>query len=201
MSILRSPERLLALCLAAVMPAGAAQETEAAQRERIARQRALIESDARAGQQACAQHFAVTDCIDRVKAERRQRLQPLDRESAALDDEVRKRRAAERLAQIQRRQASGVEAKPEVAVRSRKPSASEASASATEREGAERADAAARQATAAQAEADAARRAAASARRAQEAEEHRLAVEKRNQERARRATPSQPLPTPPAASR
>ena len=200
MSIRRLPEGLLWLVLAAAWPSAlVAADSEASQRERIARDRAAIESDAQTAQKRCAQRFAVTDCVDRVKAERRQRLQPLDRELAALDDAQRKRRAAERMAQIQQRQASQVDVKPEVSVHKRKAVASEpagpvnAASESVEpdvRSGA--------QAPAAQAEAEAAKRAAASARRAEKAKTHRLEVEQRNAERAKQGSPPASLPVPPA---
>ena len=177
----------------------AAAESEASQRDRIARDRAAIEHEAQAAQKRCAQRFAVTDCVDRVKAERRQRLQPLERELAALDDAQRKRRAAERMAQIQQRQASQADVRPEVSVHKRKAAAGDPAGpvdAAPEfvepdvRSGA--------QAAAAQAEAEAAKRAAASARRNEQAKAHRLEVERRNAERAKQGSPPASLPVPPA---
>jgi len=203
MSIPRSPDWLLALLLAIlVQPAGAAPDPAAAQRERIAQARLAVERDARAAQAACTQRFAVTDCINQVKAERRARLQPLDRERAMLDDDLRKRRAAERLAEIQRRQAARIDARPEVSVRSRKPAASEPAASAAEPRHSPEQVVAAHRAAASQAGSAAAQRAAAAARRNEQAQAHRLAVEKRNQVRAQQREPAKPLPLPaaPAAS-
>ena len=66
-------------------PVAAAPDAEAQERERIVQERLVVERDAEAAQAACAKKFAVTDCINRVKAQRRERLQPLDRELAALD--------------------------------------------------------------------------------------------------------------------
>ena len=200
MSIRRLPEGLLLLALVMAWPSAmSAAESEASQRERIARDRAAIEHEAQTAQKRCAQRFAVTDCVDRVKAERRQRLQPLDRELATLDDAQRKRRAAERMAQIQQRQASQADVRPEVSVHKRKGSASEPAGPVdTAPESVEPDVRSGAQAAAAQAEAEAAQRAAASAKRAEKAKAHRLEVEQRNAERAKQGSPPASLPVPPA---
>jgi colicin import membrane protein len=190
----------LALMLLAVPVVASSAADAAAQRERIAREQAAVERDARAAQAACASQFAVTACVDGVRAERRRRLQALDRERAVLDDELRKRRAAERLEQIRQRQAARDSEPPKVTVRTRAPAASVAAPSAPSPTRSPEAALAARQAAAARADAEAAERAAAAARRASEAQAHRHAVEKRNQERARERKPAQPLPLPAASS-
>lgn len=174
----------------------AAPEPSAAQRERIAKDRRAVERDAQQAQQACTQQFAVTDCVNRAKAERRERLRPLEQEQALLDETVRKRRAAERLAQIQLRQAAQSTAPPEVAVRARRPAASAPLAAELARPEAPR-----HAAAAGAAETDAARRADATARRAEQAQAHRVAVEEKNRRRAAQRVPAKPLPLPPAASR
>ena len=76
----------LALMLLAVPVVASSAADAAAQRERIAREQAAVERDARAAQAACASQFAVTACVDGVRAERRRRLQALDRERAVLDE-------------------------------------------------------------------------------------------------------------------
>jgi colicin import membrane protein len=198
MSTQRLRDVLALLMLAAASPSAvAAPQSDAAQRERIARDRAVIEREAQATQKLCAQQFAVTDCVDRAKAERRQRLRPLERELAALDDAQRKRRAAERLAQIQQRQASQADVRPEVSVHKRKVAGGEqagpvdAAAMAVEPQPRSSAQAA-------QSEAEAAKRAAASAKRTEQANAHRRVVEQRNAERARQGAPASSLPVPPA---
>ncbi|MES2958869.1 MAG: hypothetical protein V4792_11810 [Pseudomonadota bacterium] len=202
MSILRLPDWLLLLGLAATsVLAEAAPGVDAAQRQRIATERAAIERDARTALKACTQQFAVTDCAVRAKADRRLRMQPLERELAVLDDELRKRRAAERLAQIEQRKLSRAAEPPEVTVHSRKPAAS---APAPVRPAAARASEAsesARRAAASQAAAEATRRAAASARRIEQAQAHRLSIEQRNRERTKSGGPAQPLPVPPGQTR
>ncbi len=180
----------------ACMPVLAADDNAAAQRERIARERAAVERQAQAAQAACAQQFAVTACVDRVMADRRERLRQLDRERALLDDELRKRRAAERTARIEQRQVELAQEPPSAPVRTRSPAAASAPRGATSSAAAR---ASANEAAASQSEADAAERAAASARRAAQAEAHRNAVEKRNRERAAQHAPSPPLPQPPQA--
>jgi len=197
MSTPRLPDWLGALTLAACLgPVLAASHPSSAQRERIARDRLVIERGAQQAQQACARQFAVTDCVNRVKAERRERVRPLDQELALLDEALRKRRAAERLAQIQQRQAVLRDVPPETAVRARRPAAESATRAAAPaelvpREAPQPSDAVAVQA-------DAQRRAAASARRAQQAQAHRVAVEEKNRQRATQRALVKPLPLPPA---
>jgi len=188
---------LLLLALAAAcVPVLADANNAAAQQERIARERATVEHEAQAAQAACAQQFAVTACVDRVKADRRERLRQLDRERALLDDELRKRRAAERVGQIEQRKAEQGQEQPAVSVRTRSPTAGVApKAPARTAE----AGAAAHEAAASQSEADASERAAASAQRAAQAQEHRIAVERRNRDRAALHAPAASLPQPPQA--
>ena len=187
---------LLQALVVVCMPVFAADENAAAQRARIARERAVVERQAQAAQAACADRFAVTACVDRVMADRRERLRQLDRERALLDDELRKRRAAERTAQIEQRQIELGQEPPSAPARTRSPAAASAPRGPTS---AAAARATANEAAASQSEADAAERAAASARRAALAEAHRSAVEKRNRERAAQHAPSPPLPQAPQA--
>jgi hypothetical protein len=192
---LRGSRLLLLLTgVASCIPVLAADGSATAQRARIARDRAAVEREAQAAQAACAEQFAVTACVDHVKADRRDRLRQLDRERALLDDELRKRRASERAAHIEQHQAELGQRPASTPVRARPPAAAVAPKSPTP---SETAKAAANEAAAAKNEADAAERAAASARRASEAEAHRIAVEKRNRDRAAQRTPSPPLPQPP----
>jgi colicin import membrane protein len=201
MSTPRSRELLLALAWAvSAQSAGAAPDAAAEQRERNAQARQVVEHDAQVAQAACAQRFAVTDCVNRVKAEKRERLLQLDRERAVLDDELRKRRAAERLAAVAQRQAARVVETPEATLRARKPAVSEAAASANAATRSPDAAIEVRQAVVVQTEAAAAQRAAAAARRAEQAQAHRSAVEARNVERAKQREPAKPLPLPPGSA-
>jgi hypothetical protein len=179
-------------------PVAAELDAETQARERIAQERLVIERDAKAAQAACAKKFAVTDCVNRVKAERRERLQPLDRELAALDDALRERRAAERLSQLLQRQAAQSEERPQASMRASAPAGSAAASSAKAPRRSAEAAIAAKQAAASQAEITAAQRAAAAVLRNEQAEAHRRADEERNQKRAAQRAPAAPLPLPPA---
>ncbi len=177
--------------------AQAAEEAGAAEIERLARERSAIEQTAQSEQAACAQRFAVTSCIERVKAERRERLLQLDRERAAIDDERRKQRAAERTASSRQRMAEQATPSPGQAAREPRPAASAPTAALARKRAAAAAE---REGAAMRAEAAAARRAEASARRASQAQAHRASVEQRNADKAASRAPSKPLPPPPAAS-
>jgi colicin import membrane protein len=197
MSIRRSLE-LAAWLLVAGAAAAASEGGDAAQRERIERERAAVEVQARAGERECAQRFAVTSCQARVRDERRAALQHLDHQRALLDDAQRKQRAAARQARIgQRQEAQAREdeqrlppaptRRPVVQPAATNPDANTArspprrrSASAAQREAA-----------------DASRRAEASRRRAEQAAAHRASVERRNRERDSQRAPL-PLPAPSA---
>jgi colicin import membrane protein len=199
MSIPRLLECSVALLMLLQVGAVTAADDNTAQRERIARERSVVERESQAAQAACAAQFAVTACVDRAKTERSRRLLVLDRERAVLDDELRKRRAAERLERVRQRRAEAAVAPPEVTVRSRTRVASEPTA--LEPPNAERAPRVQKAPLdASVAETAAAVRAASAARRASEADAHRIAVEKRNHARAKQRTPVAPLPALPPAS-
>lgn len=74
--------------------------SEAMQRERLARERAEAEAGYEARESACRERFIVTACIDRARAERRERLDALRRQEEVLDGQERRQRAAARLASI-----------------------------------------------------------------------------------------------------
>ena len=177
--------------------ASAAEGAATAEIERIARERAVAEHKAQVDQAACAQQFSVTACIERVKAERRERLLRLNRERAAIDDERRKKRAAQRTADPRQGTAERATPAPSRTAREPKPTASAPATSLAPRWAAAAAD---RELAASQAQAAAARRAEASLRRASQAQAHREHVERRNQHKAASKAPSKPLPVPGAAS-
>ena len=200
MSTRRSLDCVLALLLAAApaMPGWTAADS-AAERLRIAEERARIEAQARDAQAACAGQFAVTACADRVRAERRERMLRLDHDRAVLDGEERKRRAAERQARLERRQAEAA-APPAAQAKARQPKLAPGGTAAPAVPASLPAPAQhARAASAAAAQA--AQRAAASARRASEAAAHRVAVEQRLRERSAQRAPAKPLPIPASAAR
>ncbi len=173
---------------------------EVAERERIRTERAAAQAAYEAQVAACSSRFVVTSCVDTARAQRHAALTALDRRQGVLDDAERKQRAAGRLQAIDSK-AHGDEARArEEAARARsasrregdapKPVVSSASAAAPR---------------SAKGAGDPAQRANAElgARRAFEvkqlqAEAHRLEVERRNQERARKANPGSPLPVPAA---
>lgn len=198
MWIPRSPERLLPWLLALPLAVAAAIDVDAAARDRIARDRAVVQREAQLAQAACAREFAVTACVDRVKAERRTQLRRLDLERAAIDEKVRRRRAAERLAQLQQRQAAAAGELPALTVRARAPAASQPDAAPKASSRSAASAALAHEAAASQAAIAARRRAAAAAQRAAAAQQHRAVVEKRSQARAKQHPPAAPLPVPAA---
>lgn len=92
---------LLALALAAA-PAAWAQD-DAAERARIASERAAVEAQFTRRQRDCNALFAVNDCISRATREKNAALANLRRQERALDDAERRSRAAERLQSQQER--------------------------------------------------------------------------------------------------
>ena len=186
------------LCLAATLAADAlaqGQIDRAAQRQRIARERAEAQAAYRRDEAACRQRFAVTPCMDEARARRRGVLERLDNEQAVLDEWERKRRAAERMERIEEklRQAEsrprpGMVVKPRQGAASAPPAAPAASAPPV--------DPAPQRPAAAH---DSAAAKAAYERRVESAERHREALEKRNAERAARRPPAAPLPATPAS--
>jgi hypothetical protein len=94
--------RMLALAAALLAAAAAAQE-DAAGRERIRAERHDIEQRHQAAVRECREQFAVTACTEKAQSERRARLEDLRQAEAALDDKVRRERAAARLEAIERK--------------------------------------------------------------------------------------------------
>jgi hypothetical protein len=210
MSIPHSLETLL-LALSVAVSAGAlAADDSAAQRERIARERGEVEQRARAGEAACADAFAVTDCVRRVRAERRTALLLLDNQRAQLDDALRKQRAADRLARIRDNLAAAARAaeRPQVEIKTRQKSAPSALLSPDAAVAPVDAPAhesltpsvARSPAAASAAQAKAEQRASAARQREERAAAHRREVETRNRERAASGKLAPPLPVPGAAS-
>lgn len=87
-----------ALCVA--MAHGVAFASDASERERI--NKAKSQADAKLAQKEleCQERFAVTDCVLAARKEHRSVVEPLRKESLALDDKERKQRAAERTERI-----------------------------------------------------------------------------------------------------
>lgn len=158
------------LALAVVMTSAGAEQPVAdkSQREDLARRRAAVQADAQAGRESCYQQFAVTACIERIEAWRREELDHIRRQEVALNDQERKARAAGRV--------SAIESKSQKATDRPRPQAG----SSTEREMAKRQQVVAREARARQ-------RAAAQQKKVQDAQERQA----KQSERARK-----PLPAP-----
>lgn len=180
------------------------------ERERIERERAAVEALYAERSAACQSRFAVTDCVDDAKRQRREALAPLRLQANALDDAQRTQRAARRLAEVRDKVSAAEAQQREIVVReapggSRKVAAPpvEDAASAAPREVKQRPapkpgstrtprpapTAAERRAAEAGSEARAEARKEAAA-------VHREAVEKRNAERAPRGKRAPPLPVP-----
>lgn len=101
---------LVCLCLALGAARAEALLNPAAERDRIARERAAVEAQFTERQAACQRRFAVTDCVDAARQERREARAPLRRQASALDDAQRKQRAAERQGSV-RAKVSGAESR------------------------------------------------------------------------------------------
>ncbi len=69
----------------------------AQERARIARQRQAQTAELDAQERACANRFAVADCVNQVSARRRAMLSEFKRQEASLDDAERRQRGAEQL--------------------------------------------------------------------------------------------------------
>jgi hypothetical protein len=202
--------------LVVVIRAGAAQD-EVAERTRMERERANVESVFVERERACQKRFAVTACVDEARRERRDALALLRRQEALLDEAQRKERAAQRMQAIRDKVSSGDAQQRDMADRepreaARKPAELASTASTP----APREPATAKQGkTAPQPATPSAKPATRSTtdRAAQEARskerfkasqeaaaEHRAAVERRNAQRAAKGKAASPLPTPPGAS-
>ena len=97
---------LLWLAAAVVAQAVLAQDQgdAAAQRARIAAERAQVETRFRTDQKDCYGLFAVNDCLNAAKARRREAMADLRRQEISLNDAERKRKGAERQRQIEEHQ-------------------------------------------------------------------------------------------------
>lgn len=97
---------LLWVAAAVVAQAVLAQDQgdAAAQRARIAAERAQVETRFRTDQKDCYGLFAVNDCLNAAKARRREALADLRRQEISLNDADRKRKGAERQRQIEEHQ-------------------------------------------------------------------------------------------------
>ena len=89
------------LLLLAAGPALA--QDDAAERERIGRERAAAEARFTEQEKTCRARFAVTDCVNKATRERNAALSELRRQERILDAEERQRRAAQRQQELDER--------------------------------------------------------------------------------------------------
>lgn len=95
---------LIAAAVAALaLPVSAQPQDEAAQRARIAEERARAETEFEQAHKACYARFAVNDCISDARARRREQMADLRRQELALNDAERRRRGEERLRDLESR--------------------------------------------------------------------------------------------------
>ena len=94
------PILLLASAIPALAQGDAADQAE---RDRIARERSQADSRLATQEVACYKKFAVTDCLNAARARRREILSDLRRQELTLNDADRKRRAGDRVLDIEQR--------------------------------------------------------------------------------------------------
>jgi len=188
---------LLGAAAHADTPADDAQE-----RARIRAERSAAETTYAQQVQACNARFAVTSCVKEARAQRHAELSRLDKEQLVLDEARRTQRAAERKhaidAKVEGEEARRREEAATGRAGSRRAASEPGSKAAPASAAAPRAARAASSA-AERAEQEARARSAYEHKQAQ-AQAHREEVARRNAERARKANPGAPLPTPSASA-
>ncbi len=179
---------LILLCTWPLMVHAADKE-----RARIMAERKALAERYVAEEKACTNRFAVTACVDDVRARRREALAPLRERELQLDEAERRQRAQERRQAIAQREAEAASrppAPPEPKARVRQP---QLAASAPARMPKPPDDGSARTAAAA-------RRAQDLVLRQNEAQDTQRRIEQRQAERQVLGKKSRPLPVPGAAS-
>jgi hypothetical protein len=183
---------LVVMPLALLAPANA---DEAAERSRIARERAEAQARFEQRQRECAQRFAVTPCVEEARAEHRQAMLQLRRQEGVLDEAQRKQRAAARLAAIEEKRRAEQ-------ARAAEPRAGRAPAAPLQVKPPRQGAAAARPASAPASEPGAAareqRKRARFEARQRDAQAHREEAERRSAERESKGRAGSPLPDPAA---
>jgi hypothetical protein len=84
----------LAMCMAVAH--GVALASDSSERDRISKGKSDADAKLAQKEQECQERFAVTDCLIAARKEHRSVVEPLRKETLALDDKERKQRAAER---------------------------------------------------------------------------------------------------------
>ena len=113
------------LFAAGVLPAVAQTDSATnAERSRIAAERSQTAASFAAQEKGCYRKFAVVDCLNAVRAQRRERLSDLRRQELSLNDSERKRRSSARVTSIEERnsaqkQEDGATQRAEAVVRRR----------------------------------------------------------------------------------
>jgi len=188
----RSGLMLMVMLLASL---GVSAESDEA---RLKRERHEIDQRHARAVEACQHEFAATACLDRARAERRAAVDGWRQQRLVIDDAKRRMRAAQRLQDIQARNAE-IDSRIGSAVSSSAvaPTAPRRSASPLK---AQPPASAASDARAAQSIDQAAKVSAQRRQREREAAEHRAKVEKRNAESAARRPSAPGLPVPAPAS-
>jgi hypothetical protein len=87
--------------LAAAVLGSARADDASAELERIKKQRQAVDARFEAEQKACQGRFGVNDCLDTARRVRRDALADLRRQEISVNDAERKRKAAERLHEIE----------------------------------------------------------------------------------------------------
>lgn len=200
---LLAASRALVLVAAGSATTAFAAGSDKAQRASIRSERTAAETLYQQDLQACSTRFVVTACVDEARVRRHAKLSELDRQQEVLDEAERTERAAERRRSIEQK-ASGEEARQreEAARAAARPAADAPRAAASAASAANASSARAPRPPvdpAVRAEQETRARHAYELKQLQ-AEAHRQEVERRNQERARKANPGAPLPVPPASA-
>ena len=191
MAAVMRPSCWLLMLIALATGASAASLDRASELRRISRDRAAAEARFDAARRRCELQFVVTACLDEARAERRSRLEQLQREQSVLDDAERRQRAAARLRSIEDRTRASDDRGTAPPSTKAKPAASHLAPVPHAPRAAPKVDPAAEAAQ----RADAAKRQQAGlAQRQREAEGHRQKILLRNAARDKVKPPSAPLP-------
>jgi colicin import membrane protein len=120
----------LAAIFGVLVSSAHAQLDAAAERARIAQERAAAGERLREQEKACATRFVVTSCVEAARREHRETLAPLKQQEFLLDDAQRQQRAAQRRAQLQEKAA---QTKSDIVLPGTQPAVAEETASAPTR--------------------------------------------------------------------
>jgi colicin import membrane protein len=197
---------LLLVWLALAGPIRAATPApDAAERERIAGERAVVETRYAEERLACQQNFVVTSCVEDARRREREALGGLRRQEALLDEAQRRQRAAERMAAIRAKVSAEEERQRDMAanprrVRPLQPMAPSAGPAAPARAASAPAPQTATAPAAGERESRETRSRARFEARQREAREHREAAQRRSVQRAKQGRQASTLPPPAAAS-